>query len=66
MTATGCTEIGYRADEDSNAILRELLKGSDNAMQVDCASQRVQFVVIGWFVFPRGTMRPFIEVEGAA
>jgi len=66
-TATARTEVvGYRADEEGSAIIRELLKGADNAMKVDCASQRVTFVVAGWFVFPKGSMNPVVEVEGAA
>lgn len=66
-TATESTEvIGLRADEDPREIIDELLKGSDNAMKVDCAGPRVSFIVAGYFVFPRGSLNPAIEVRGAA
>lgn len=66
-TAAERTEfVGLRADEDADTIIRELLKGADNAMRVDCASLRVTFVVAGFFVFPKGSLNPVLEVEGAA
>lgn len=46
----------YREKEGTKAIIAELLEGADNAMRVDCASSRVTFEVIGWFVFPKGSL----------
>lgn len=45
-----------REDEPPEAVIKELLADCDNAMQVDCASQRVGFIVVGWFVFPKGSL----------
>ena len=55
-----------REDEDVNAIIRELLLGSDNAMLVDCAGPTVHFVVQGWFVFPKGSLSKAPDVPSAA
>ena len=66
MAAERTEFVGLRADEDPNVILRELLKGADNAMQVDCAGPRVSFMALGFFVFPRGSLSPPIEVKSAA
>ena len=52
-----------RADEPTEVILRELMKGCDTAIQFDCASARVNFIVHGWFVFPGGSLKEHIDVE---
>jgi hypothetical protein len=56
----------YREDVDVNAIMEELLVGSDNAMQVDCASRSVTFVVAGWFVFPKGSLHEPLDIASGA
>ncbi len=46
----------YRSDERAEAIIAEVLKAADNAMEVDCADKRVTFAVTGWFIFPKGSL----------
>lgn len=58
--------VQLRADEKASDIISELLKDADNAMQVDCASQKVTFIVQGWFVFPKGSMVQPVLVEHAS
>lgn len=44
------------ADVPPEAVIHELVKDADNAMKVDCADPKVEFVVPGWFVFPKGSL----------
>lgn len=62
MPAVGVNEL--RAEEDTDAILRELLDAGDNAMMVDCAGPDVKFIVKGWFVFPPGSLVAHPELTG--
>jgi hypothetical protein len=48
--------VEHRQDEPSAAILHELLHDADNAMQVDCADARSPVTVVGYFVFPKGSL----------
>jgi hypothetical protein len=56
-----------RENEQSSAIIRELMQGADYVMQVDCASMKVAYAVNGWFVFPHGTVGDVLpDIKGAA
>lgn len=46
----------YREDERAESIIAAVLKEADNALQVDCADQRVAYTVLGWFLFPKGSL----------
>ena len=48
--------LQFREDEPEAAVLHGLMKDTDMALPVDCADPHVQFVVRGWFVFPRGSL----------
>lgn len=56
--------IQLREDERPEAIILELLKGADNAMQVDCADRRTGFTVHGYFVFPSGSLVKRQDIDG--
>jgi hypothetical protein len=58
--------VQLRETEEANAVMEELLVGSDNAMQVDCASRNVSFVVAGWFVFPKGSLHEPLDIASGA
>ncbi len=42
--------------EDELLLINAVLEDADNAMAVDCASQRVDYTVAGWFLFPKGSL----------
>lgn len=37
-------------------VLSELMRDKDLCVPVDCADPHVQFVVKGWFAFPKGSL----------
>lgn len=57
--------IQYREDVPPERVLHELMQEADNAMMVDCADPRIELVVRGWFLFPKGSLVK-AEVDGAA
>jgi len=46
----------YREDLRVDQIVSELTEDEDMVMQVDCAGPSVNFVVVGWFVFPKRSL----------
>jgi hypothetical protein len=48
--------VQHREDEPEAAVLHGLMAEADMAIPFDCADRRVQFVVRGWFVFPKGSL----------
>lgn len=48
--------VALRADESPEKVLHELMGDADLAIPVDCAPRRVQFVVNGWFICPKGSL----------
>lgn len=47
-------------------VLSELMKDVDFAYPVDCADPRANFVVVGWFVIPKGQAVKNFEVTMAS
>lgn len=54
--------VQYREDETPEKVLVALMKDVDMAIPFDCADPRVQFVVKGWFICPKGSLTKPIEV----
>lgn len=46
-----------REKETADSIVQELIGDADNAMRVDCADPYVGFTVLGWFIFPKGSLQ---------
>jgi hypothetical protein len=58
--------VELREKEQPSVIIKELMADCDNAMKVDCASATVNFLVEGWFVFPKGSMSHVSELTSAS
>lgn len=55
-----------REDEKYEDVMHELFADADTAIRFDCADPHANFVQVGWFVFPRGSLAKSIEVELAS
>lgn len=55
----------FNADEPLQQIVKRLVGNADIVMQVDCASSRVNFEVIGWFVIPDRAVWRLVATSGA-
>lgn len=55
----------YREDETPEHVLHALMEDADMAIPFDCADRRAQFVVKGYFVFPKGALTNSAVTEPA-
>lgn len=55
----------YRADEKYEDVLHELMADADSAFRADCADPHANFVQVGWFMFPKGSLSTHIDIERA-